>query len=77
MKNLKLISVKIDPVTLDKIDTIQKTHHYWKRNAIINGLLTAVVDAMDSGAIYDMVRYCRNYHGKPKGSFYLPDKLPV
>jgi metal-responsive CopG/Arc/MetJ family transcriptional regulator len=73
MENLKLISVRIDPKTLEKIDTIQKVHHYWKRNAIINSLLTAVVDAMDAGAIYDMVRYTRNSHTKPRGSFYLPD----
>lgn len=77
MENLKLISVRIDPVTLDKIDTFHKTHRYWKRNAIINRLLTAVVDAMDAGELYDMVRYCRGYHPKPKGSFYLPDKLPI
>jgi hypothetical protein len=77
MENLKLISVRIDPKTLEKIDTIQKVHYYWKRNTIINGLLTAVVDAMDAGAIYDMVRYTRNYHQKPRGSFYLPDKLPI
>lgn len=77
MENLKLISVRIDPKTLEKIDTIHKVHHYWKRNAIINGLLTAVVDAMDSGALYDMIRYCRTYHPKPRGSFYLPDKLPI
>lgn len=77
MENLKLISVRIDPKTLEKIDTIHKVHHYWKRNAIINGLLTAVVDAMDSGALYDMIRYSRTCHPKPRGSFYLPDKLPI
>lgn len=72
MENLKLISVRIDPKTLEKIDTIHKVHHHWKRNAIINSLLTAVVDAMDADAIYDMVRYTRNNHTKPRGSFYLP-----
>lgn len=77
MEKLKLISVRIDLKTLEKIDTIQKTHWYWKRNTIINHLLTAVVDGMDSGAIYDMLRYSRGYHPKPRGSFYLPDKLPV
>lgn len=77
MKNLKLISVRIDPKTLEKIDAIHKVHNYWKRNAIINGLLTAVVDAMDSGAIYDMMRYSRFYHPKPRGSFYLPEDLPL
>jgi hypothetical protein len=76
-QNLKLISVRIDPKTQEKIDTIHKVHYYWKRNAIINGLLTAVVDAMDAGAIYDMIRYTRGYHPKPRGSIYLPDKLPI
>lgn len=77
MENLKLISVRIDPETLKKIDTIHKVHHYWKRNAIINGLLTAVVDGMDSRTLYDMLRYSRGYHPKPRGSFYLPEKLPI
>lgn len=77
MENLKQISVKIDPKTLEKIDTIHKVHHYWKRNTIINGLLTAVVDSMDAGALYDMVRYSRGYHPKPRGAFYLPKNLPL
>lgn len=77
MENLKLISVRIDPMTLEKINTLRKTHRYWKRNAIINGLLSAVVDAMDNKALYDMVRYSRHYHNKPSGTFYLPEKLPL
>lgn len=77
MENLKQISVKIDPKTLEKIDTLQKIHWYWKRNAIINRLLTALFDSMDSKALYDMLRYSRYYHPKPRGSFYLPEKLPL
>ena len=77
MENLKLISVRIDPLTLKKVDALVAKHRYWKRNSIINGLLTAIVDAMDDGDLYDMVRYSRHYHPKPKGSFYLPEKLPL
>lgn len=77
MQNLKLISVRIDPQTLKKVDALVANHRYWKRNAIINGLLTAVVDAMDDGTLYDMVRYTRHYHTKPKGSFYLPEHHPI
>lgn len=77
MEKLKQISVRIDPKTLEKIDTLQKTHWYWKRNTIINRLLTAVVDGMDSRTIYDMLRYSRYSHPKPRGSFYLPEKLPL
>lgn len=72
MENLKLISVKIDPQTLKKIDALRAKHYYWKRNAIINGLLTAVVDAMDDDTLYDMIRYNRLGNTKPKGSFFIP-----
>lgn len=77
MEKLKLISVRIDPETLKKVDALKAKHRYWKRNAIINGLLTAVVDAMDDGTLYDMVRYLRYYHPKPSGSFYIPENLPL
>lgn len=77
MENLKLISVRIDPVTLEKIDAFKRKHYYWKRNAIINGILSAVVDAMDDNSLYDMVRYCRNYHDNPSGNFCIGNKLPL
>lgn len=77
MENLKLISLRIDPKTLQKVEALRAKHYYWKRNAIINGLLTAVVDAMDDKSLYDMLRYVRDYHNKPKGSFYLPENLPL
>lgn len=76
MENLKLISVRIDPVTLEKIDAFKRKHYYWKRNTIVNSILSAVVDAMDDNSLYDMVRYSRHYHSKPKGTFYLPEELP-
>lgn len=68
-ENLKLISARIDPETLEKIDVIQHDFHYWKRNTIINGILTAVVDSFTKKEIYDMVRYCRRLDEKPSGSF--------
>lgn len=71
MENLKLISVRIDPVTLRKLDDFCKQHYYWKRNTVINGILTAVVDAMDKGTLYDMVRYNRISGYKPSGSFSI------
>ena len=72
MENLKQISVRIDPVTLQKIDDFCKKHYYWKRNTVINGLLGAVVDGMDHDTIYEMVRYSRYFHDKPKGTFIIP-----
>lgn len=72
MENLKQISVRIDPVTLQKIDDFCKKHYYWTRNAVINGILGAVVDGMDDDTIYEMVRYSRLFYDKPKGTFIIP-----
>lgn len=69
--NLKQISAKIDPITLDKLDNIQRQHYYWKRNTIINGILTAIVDTFSTHEIYDMIRYCRNFDYQTEGSFKL------
>lgn len=68
-ENLKLISVRIDPETLEKIDYIHLHYTYWKRNAIINGILTAVVDSFSKKEIYDMIRYSRRLDEIPSGSF--------
>lgn len=69
MENSKLISARIDPETLKRIDAWLLEHRYWKRNTVINGILTAVVDSMSSNEIYDMVRYSRLHDEKPSGSF--------
>lgn len=57
-KNLKLISARIDPRTLNKIDQFIAAHPYWKRNAVINNILTSVLMNADYDAIYDLVRWC-------------------
>lgn len=70
-ENLKQISAKLDPVTLEKLDNIRRKHYYWKRNALINGILTAVVDTFTDEEIYDMIRYCRIIDYETEGSFKL------
>lgn len=55
-KTLKLVSVRLDPCTLSKIDDFCRTHSYWKRNAVINGILMAATSRFDDGQLYDMVR---------------------
>lgn len=59
-ENLKLISVRIDPDTLKKIDEYAAKHQYWKRNTIINNVLTAVFMNMPDPDIYDMIRWWKN-----------------
>lgn len=55
-KNLKLVSARIDPDALEKIDKFVRSHHYWTKNAVINGIITAVMAKFDERDIYDMVR---------------------
>lgn len=70
MENLKPLSMRIDPETLKLINALVLKYRYWKRNAVINGILTAVVDTFTPSDIYDMVRYSRRYDEKPSGSFH-------
>lgn len=69
--NLKQISAKIDPETIAKLERISEHHYYWKRNTIINGILTAVVDTFTDKEIYDMIRYNRHLDNDTEGTFKL------
>lgn len=62
MENLKQLSVKIDPETLEKIDTIAMKGRYWKRNTIINSVLTALLLEANERDIYKLIKYWK--HGK-------------
>lgn len=55
--NLKLVSCRIDPTTLDRIDDFVGKHYYWKRNSVINAVLTNVFALMSDKDIYDLVRH--------------------
>ena len=63
MSNEKLVpcSTRLDPEVLEKIEEFRKNRRYWKRNTIINAILTAVMNDFDDRSIYDMV--CRPYRG--------------
>ncbi|MBQ8628710.1 MAG: hypothetical protein IJ421_04460 [Prevotella sp.] len=55
-ENLQLISVRLDPDTLAKIEKFAASHSYWKRNTIINCLLFTIFKDFNERQIYDMVR---------------------
>ena len=56
-ENLKLVSCRIDPKTLERIDDFIGKRYYWKRNAVINAVLTNVFALMDEKDVYDLVRH--------------------
>lgn len=61
MKNLQLISVRLDPDDLEALSKFCQQHYYWKRNAVICGIISAVMRDFSEKQIYDMVR--RNRFG--------------
>lgn len=72
--NLKLISVRIDPDTLQKIDEMAEDHIYWKRNTIINSILTSVMQCFDKRALFDLVKYHPNYNKAEVAEFKIADR---
>ena len=74
-KNLKLTSVRIDPDTLEKIEEFLKRHEYWTKNAVINNVLTAVMERFSDGDIYDMCRTCK-FDKEPITAIYKINEVP-
>ena len=70
-EKLVLVSCRIDPETLKKIEAQTLKHYYWKRNHVINGILTAVMDNFTDQQIYDMVRYWRRANYQTKAEFEI------
>ena len=70
-ENLIPVSTRLDPETIAKIDMWLQRHKYWKRNTVINGILTAVFDNFTDQQIYDMVRYWRKSGYEVKAEFEI------
>lgn len=54
-EKLQLISVRLDPKVLRKIDEMAKKHDYYTRSSIINNLLNACVMCSNGGSLWRMV----------------------
>lgn len=55
MENLKLVSVRLNPKTLDKIDELAKRHDYYTRSSIINNLLKAVLFCSSEAVLWRLM----------------------
>lgn len=70
--NLRLISARIDEYTIDKIETLNQKHTYWKKNFIIRQILYAVLHDFDDRAIYNMLRRRHSGESKAKSEYIYP-----
>lgn len=57
MENLKLISVRLEPDTIEKIDRFCEDRRYWKRNTVINAVLTEVFSRLSDRELWTMMEY--------------------
>ena len=55
MERTKLVSVRLETETYEKIEKIVARETYYKRSDVINNLLKAVLDNFDDGQIHDMM----------------------
>ena len=55
MERTKLMSVRLETETYNKIEKIVERERYYKRSDVINNLLKAVLDNFDAGQIQDMM----------------------
>ena len=60
----QLVSVRLDNTTLADIDALKKSLQWYSRSAIINNLLTCVLNTADYKTLQRMVRYNKLF---PKG----------
>ena len=55
MERTKLVSVRLETETYNKIEKIVERERYYKRSDVINNLLKAVLDNFTSGQVHDMM----------------------
>jgi metal-responsive CopG/Arc/MetJ family transcriptional regulator len=55
MERTKLVSVRLETETFEKIEKIVARETYYKRSDVINNLLKAVLDNFDNGQIHNMM----------------------
>lgn len=55
MERTKLVSIRLETETFEKIEEIVKRERYIKRSDVINNILKAVLDNFTSGQVHDML----------------------
>lgn len=64
MENLKLVSVRLIPDVLERLDKLAASHEYYTRSACINNLLNAVLTCSSPGTLWKMLS---TYYPDDKG----------
>lgn len=55
MEKLKLVSMRIESQTLEKVEEMAKNHDYCKKTSIMSKLLTRIFECADKETIFKML----------------------
>lgn len=75
-KRLSLISVRVDPNTLELLDKFCDVHQYWSRNAVINEILSVVMSEFDDKSLWDIVRRRMSPQNPVYANFKIVSLMP-
>lgn len=75
MERTKLVSIRLETETYDKIEKIVAHETYYKRSDVINNLLKAVLDNFDDGQIQDMMYRWKWTRNVVNTKFEVTDEL--
>lgn len=75
MERTKLVSVRLETETYDKIEKIVARETYYKRSDVINNLLKAVLDNFNDGQIHDMMYRWKWTRNVVNTKFEVTDEL--
>ena len=69
MENMKLISVRVDPKDLDKLDQFANDWRYRKRSDLIQAAIRLMIVACEKGQAEKVCRFC-------EGGAVCPPRAP-
>lgn len=75
MDRTKLVSVRLEKETFEKIEKLVERESYYKRSDVINNLLKAVLDNFDAGQIHDMMYRWKWDRNVVKTQFEVTEEL--
>lgn len=56
MVKKKLISIRMDENSIQKLDALASRHYYWSRSQIIDQIVGHVLNDADPKTLYDIIR---------------------
>lgn len=54
----KLVSIRLDKSSIQRLDALARRHYYWSRSRIIDQIVGHVLNDADEETVYEIIRHC-------------------